>query len=276
MLDIFIDTVVDSLKLLPFLFLSFFLIEFIEHKCLDKSKKIIENSGKFGPLFGGLLGAIPQCGFSVLATNLYITRILSLGSLIAIYLSTSDEMLPIFITNKVPFNQIFLIVLIKVVVGILFGFIIDFIFRKKKKFDNNICDDCDCEESLLKSSLIHTFKTVSFIFIITLILNILFENLDISVIEKLFMKNSLLNPFLVSLIGLIPSCGSSVMISELYINNVISFGSLISGLLVNSGVALLVLFRNNKHFKENLFILLLLYFISVLVGVTFMSLGVSL
>ena len=133
MFDIVLDTLLDALKLLPFLFLAFLLIEFIEHKLSKKSKKIIEKSGYLGPLLGGTLGLVPQCGFSVLATNLYITRIISLGTLISIYLSTSDEMLPILIMEKASFSVIFKILLIKFIIGISAGFIIDFILRKSKR-----------------------------------------------------------------------------------------------------------------------------------------------
>ncbi|MDE5631016.1 MAG: arsenic efflux protein, partial [Bacilli bacterium] len=227
MLDIILDTLIDSLKMLPFLFVAFLLIELIEHKFSDKTKKIISSSGKFGPLLGSVLGAVPQCGFSVLATNLYITRIVSLGTLIAIYLSTSDEMLPILISHNVGANEIIKLISIKVVIGMIIGFIIDLIYHNNKKSDFHICEDsdCDCEESIIKSSIIHTLKTISFIALITFLLNILFTYFNEELIKNIVSQNKIFTPFIASLIGLIPNCGSSVMITELYLNNVITLGS---------------------------------------------------
>ena len=124
-------TLLDTIKLLPFLLIAFIIIEYIEHKLTNKTKKIITKSGKFGPILGSILGLIPQCGFSVIATNLYVTRIVSLGTLIAIYLSTSDEMLPILISEKAPITTILLILGIKLVIGILAGTLIDLVIRKK-------------------------------------------------------------------------------------------------------------------------------------------------
>ncbi|MCI5733819.1 MAG: arsenic efflux protein, partial [Tenericutes bacterium] len=175
MLDIIKDTLIDGIKLLPFLFIAFLIIELVEHKLSNKTQKIITKSNKYGPVLGSLFGAFPQCGFSVLATNLYVTRIISLGTLIAIYLSTSDEMLPILITNKVSFKLILIILLIKIIIGIIFGYIIDFFWKKKETKDFSICDDdhCHCEKGIFKSSLIHTLKISSYILITTFLLNTL-------------------------------------------------------------------------------------------------------
>ena len=269
MLDIILDTLIDSLKMLPFLFVAFLLIELIEHKFSDKTKKIISSSGKFGPLLGSVLGAVPQCGFSVLATNLYITRIVSLGTLIAIYLSTSDEMLPILISHNVGANEIIKLISIKVVIGMIIGFIIDLIYHNNKKSDFHICEDsdCDCEESIIKSSIIHTLKTISFIALITFLLNILFTYFNEELIKNIVSQNKIFTPFIASLIGLIPNCGSSVMITELYLNNVITLGSTMAGLLTGSGVAILILFKSNKNIKENLIILSLIYIVGVVSGI---------
>ncbi len=141
MKDVIFDTFIDAVKLLPFLFIAFLIIELFEHKFSKKSKDIITKSGKFGPLFGSILGLFPQCGFSVLATNLYITRVVSLGTLISIYLTTSDEMLPVMLSEKVDTSIILKLLLVKFVVGLVCGFIIDIIFRdkKKSKVDYHIC-----------------------------------------------------------------------------------------------------------------------------------------
>ncbi len=271
MKEIIIDTLVDSLKLLPFLFVAFFIIELIEHKLDKKNKDLIAKNTKFGPTIGALLGLVPQCGFSVMATNLYVTRIISLGTLIAIYLSTSDEMIPILLADGSSFKTIALILSIKFIIGMLSGYFIDLFLRKQKKpkEDYEICENenCHCEKSLLVSSLIHTLKILVFLIIITFILNVLFEYVGNDALTNIFMKNSVFGPFLTSLIGLIPNCGSSIIISKLYLEGMISLGATISGLLTGSGVALLVLFRTNKNLKENLLILMLVYLIGALSGI---------
>lgn len=272
MLHILEHTLLDSLNILPFLLLTFLLIELIEHRYSNIAKKVVEKSGKFGPIVGSFLGIIPQCGFSVVATNLYVTKVISLGTLLSIYLSTSDEMLPILISKKVNIGLILLVLGIKLIVGILFGFIINYFFGNKSSkviLNYDVCDDehCDCKHSILLSSIKHTLKIFMFLLIATLIINILFEYTSESIISKIFMKDNIFGPFIGSLIGLIPNCGASVILTELYISGGLSFASLISGLLTGSGVAILILFRTNKNLKENLSILSMLYFIGVFIGI---------
>ena len=272
-LHILEHSLLDSIKLLPFLFIAFFIIELIEHKLSKKSKKVISKSGKYGPILGSLLGLIPQCGFSVVATNLYITRILSLGTLISVYLSTSDEMLVILLSRNASISTILPLLGTKFIVGLISGFIIDFLLRNKKKEKQtySICEDehcgCEDEENLLKSSLIHTIKTFIFIFIATFIITLVFELFGEEYLSKLLLKDTLISPFITSLIGLIPNCASSVILTELYLSNSINFASVISGLLTGSGVAILVLFKSNKNIKENLTILSLVYGIGVITGI---------
>ncbi len=274
MLDIIIDTLLDSLKLIPFLFIAFLIIETIEHKLTSKTKKIISKSDKLGPLLGSSLGLIPQCGFSVVATNLYVTRIISLGTLIAIYLSTSDEMLPILLSEKASIITILSLLAVKFIIALLAGYIIDFLLRKKKnehKANYDICHDehCGCEHdhNIIKSSIIHTLKTLLFLVVVIFILNVVFAYFGEQFLSELFLKNTFFAPFISSLIGLIPNCGSSIMITELYLRGALSFGATASGLLTGSGVAILVLFKSNKDIKENLKILSIVYFIGVLVGI---------
>lgn len=270
MKDIIIDTLIDTLKLVPFLFIAFLLIELFEHKFSKRSIKVVESSGKYGPILGSILGIIPQCGFSVMATNLYVTRLITLGTLISIYLSTSDEMLPILISEKAEFSLIIKILLIKLFIGMLVGFIIDKIFKvKKEKKNYDICEEehCHCKESIIISSLKHTLNIVVFILLINFILNICFNYLGQDYLSKILLKDSFFGPFISSLIGLIPNCGASVMLTELYINNAINFGSLISGLLTGSGIAIMILFKTNKHFLENLKIVGILYIVGVLSGI---------
>lgn len=273
MKEVILDTLLDTIKLIPFLFIAFLLIELMEHKLSNKNKKIITKSKKYGPVLGSLLGALPQCGFSVMATNLYVTRIITLGTLISIYLSTSDEMLPILISEKAPINLIIKVILIKVLLGIIYGILIDILFTKvfknKEKENYEICDKehCHCEEHILLSSLKHTLKIALFILITTFILNTLFHYVGKEFLSKILLKDNIFGPFITCLIGLIPNCGASVILTELYLNNAISLAALLSGLLSSSGTALLVLFKSNKNIKENIFILSLLYLIGVFTGI---------
>lgn len=272
MKEIILDSIIDSLKLIPFLLVAFLIIELLEHKLNNKTKNIITKSKKVGPIIGSLLGVIPQCGFSVMATNLYITRIITLGTLISIYLSTSDEMLIIMISEKVEISLILKILLIKIFFGIVYGLIIDKIINKKKKdkeTNYELCDEehCDCNHSILLSAIKHTLHITLFIFIITLIINTIFTLLGDNYLSKILLNNSILSPFITSLIGLIPNCAASVILTELYLNSTISLGALIGGLLTSSGSSLLVLIKNNKNKKENLSIILLLYALGVLSGI---------
>lgn len=272
MKEVILDTIVDSLKLIPFLLVAFLIIELLEHKLNNKTKNIITKSKKIGPIIGSLLGVIPQCGFSVMATNLYITRIITLGTLISIYLSTSDEMLIIMISEKVEISLILKILLIKIFFGIIYGLIIDKIINKNKKdkeTNYELCDEehCDCNHSILLSAIKHTLHITLFIFIITLIINTIFTLLGDNYLSKILLNNSILSPFITSLIGLIPNCAASVILTELYLNSTISLGALIGGLLTSSGSSLLVLIKNNKNQKENLSIILLLYALGVLSGI---------
>jgi len=269
---ILIHALKDGIKIIPFLFIAFVLIEIIEHKLTKHTKKIITKFKKTGPIIGSTLGIIPQCGFSVIATNLYITRIITLGTLIAIYLSTSDEMLPILLSQNVEGFTILKILLIKFFIGVMAGIIIDFIIRKQKPKeieDFSICEEehCHCEKGILLSSIKHTISISIFIIIATIIINLLLEVVGTDNISKILLKDSIFAPFISSLIGLIPNCGSSVIITELYINNIISLSTMIAGLLTGSGVALLVLFKSNKNLKENLIVLSIIYGIGVISGI---------
>lgn len=272
MKEIFIDTLIDTIKLIPFLIFVFAFMELLEHKFSKKSKKIIEKSNKRGPIYGGILGIIPQCGFSVVATNLYITNIITYGTLIAIYLSTSDEMLPIMLSQKAPLTLIGKVLIIKLIVGIICGIILDLLFPKKENKDNHIHElchesNCGCEENIFKSVIKHVLNISIFILLINLLFNILFYFVGEEKIAGFILKNSIIEPFITSLIGLIPNCASSVIITELYLKNTITFGAMLAGLLSNSGVALVVLFKENKSLKENFKILGIMYFLGTFLGI---------
>ncbi len=275
MLHVLKHTLIDTIKLLPFLFLAYLVIEYIEQKAVDKTTHIIQKAGKFGPVLGGVLGIVPQCGFSAAASNLYAGRIVTMGTLIAIFLSTSDEMLPILISEAVPVGTIITILLIKLGIAIAVGMLVDLIFRKKKVEDSKeeihkLCDEehCHCEESgIFKSSLIHTLQIFAYILVISFILNLIIEFVGEDNIAGLVLNVPVVGPLISSLVGLIPNCASSVILTQLYLENIISMGSMIAGLLVNSGIGILVLFRVNKNKKENFTILGILYLVGAISGI---------
>ena len=274
-LEILEETTLDTIKLLPFLFITYLIMEYIEHRTSDKVKKTIEKSGKFGPLLGGILGIFPQCGFSAAATNLYAARVITLGTLIAVYLTTSDEMLPILLTEAVSISTILMILGIKLIIGIVAGFAIDIISRMIKKGITEeqeiekFCEHehCHCEDGILFSAIKHTLNIIIFIFIITLVINGVISLIGEETIAHFISQNAILGPVIAGLIGLIPNCASSVILTELFVENVISMPVLISGVAVNAGVGLLVLFKTNKNVKENLKIIGLLYAIGVFSGI---------
>ena len=282
MLDVIKDAIVDSVKILPFLFITYLIMEYIEHKTSEKSKDMIKKSGKFGPLIGSLLGVFPQCGFSVSATNLYSARVITLGTLIAVYLSTSDEMLPIFISQSVPAITILKILGVKFVIGMIAGFIIDFVLKlvninKNEEKIIDICEKehCHCEHGIIKSALKHTINIFLFIILISLIINIVIYFIGEDSIAGFLQNRPIIGPMISGIIGLIPNCAASVIITQMYLENVISFATLMSGLLVGAGVGLAVLFRINKGIKQNLFITLLLYLIGVTVGIIMELVGIT-
>ncbi len=273
MLDVLLDSLIDTLKLLPYLFVAFLILEYMEHKLSKKNEKVLSNNKKYGPLLGGLLGAFPQCGFSTLASNLFSRKVITMGTLIAVFLSTSDEMLPIMISEHVEFIKIFKIILIKVVIGIIFGFIIDLIFRNGKhnhKEDiHELCDHehCHCDENgLFLSSVKHTLSIALFILIANIIIGSIIYYVGEDNLSN-YLTNNIFSYNLFSLFGLVPNCASSVIITQLYLNDMISLGLLLSGLLTGSGVGILVLFKSNKNMKENIAILLTIYVIGVFVGI---------
>ena len=271
-LHILEHTVIDTVKLIPFLLIAYLIMEYIEHKTTNKTKEAIKKSGRFGPLIGGILGAFPQCGFSVTATNLYSARIITIGTLFAVYLSTSDEMLPIMLSEGVSGTLILKILGIKILIGIVVGFLIDLILRRKNKKEEkehnieDICEHahCHCEEGIWKSAIKHTINIFIFIFVISLLLNIIIEFVGEERLGGLVLNRPILGALIGGLIGLIPNCASSVLLTQLYLSGVVSLAIMIGGLLVNAGVGILVLFKTNHNQKENIKIVLGLYTVGVI------------
>ena len=283
MFEVIEDALIDSVKLLPFLFITYLIMEYIEHKTSDKSKEAIKKSGKFGPIIGSILGIFPQCGFSVSATNLYAARVITLGTLISVYLSTSDEMLPIFISEAVPVTTILKILGIKLVIGMIAGILIDLCLRLKNRNKDeeekivDLCEKehCHCDHGIVKSALKHTINIFIFILIITLLINIAIYFVGEERIASFIEINPVLGPVLAGIIGLIPNCASSVILTKLYLENIVTATTMISGLLVNAGVGLAVLFKMNKGIKQNILIVILLYAIGVISGLILQLVGIN-
>ncbi|MBQ7873339.1 MAG: arsenic efflux protein [Clostridia bacterium] len=251
-------------------------MEYLEHRAGGSAEKFLKRSGQFGSLIGSALGILPQCGFSSAAAGLYSARVISVGTLIAVFLSTSDEMVPIFIVNG-NITLILKVLAVKFVIALVAGLAIDLILKaiyKKKGIipEPNIeelCerDNCHCKHDILKSALVHTGKVTLFIFIFSFVLNFLVYFVGESNIALLILNKPVIANILAAIVGLIPNCASSVVISELFLDGTLSAGALISGLLVNSGVALAVLFRTNRPRKNTLAIVGILLAISIVAGI---------
>lgn len=273
MVDVILDTLLDVVKLLPFLFLTYIVMEYLEHKTGDKTAALVRKAGKFGPVIGGFLGIVPQCGFSAAASNLYAGRVITLGTLMAIYLSTSDEMLPILISEQAPIGTILKILLGKAAIGIVAGLVIDLLLRGRNRNEHehihDMCEQehCHCEKGIVRSALSHTLQISLFILVITFALNLILFFVGEDALVGLIQNRRFAGPLLAGLVGLIPNCAGSVVITQLYLEKIIGIGAAFAGLLTGSGVGLLVLFRVNHDRKENLKILGLLYVIGVATGI---------
>ena len=273
MLDVFLDAVIDTAKLIPFLFLTYVVMEYLEHKTGEGTQEMIRKAGKFGPAIGGILGIVPQCGFSAAAASLYTGRVITLGTLIAIYLSTSDEMLPILISEQAPVGLIVRLLLTKAAIGIFAGTLIDFLLRRKGKEEHEhiheICehDHCHCEKGIFRSAFSHTLQISLFILLVSIALNLLLHYVGEDALAGLILNRRIVGPMLAGAVGLIPNCAGSVVITQLYLKGAMGIGAAMAGLLSGTGVGLLVLFRVNPDKKENLRVLALVYAISILVGI---------
>ncbi len=278
MLEVVADTFLDGIRLVPFLFLAYLVMEYLEHRTGEGVKRLMGWAGRqgrihAGPVIGGLLGAVPQCGFSAAASNLYAGRVITLGTLMAVYLSTSDEMLPILISERAPVRMILTVLGAKAVIGMAAGLIIDCVAGRRGTEDgrgiHDICrqEHCHCERGIFRSALSHTLRIAFFILLVTFLLNLVLHFAGEDVLANLILNRPVLGPALAGLVGLIPNCAGSVAITQLYLEGAMGAGAALAGLLAGSGVGLLVLFRVNLNRKENLRILGLLYGIGVIVGI---------
>lgn len=278
------DAILDSFHILPLLFIVFFIIELIEFFYSEKINSFMKKSEKSAPLIGSLAAIIPQCGFSVIASTLYIRRFITKGTLIGIYLATSDEAIPILLANPTHTHLVVPVVGLKLFIGILAGYLIDFILKDKKYIpiveeadsDNDLHADEGCchhsvshrrKRELIYHPLKHTFNIFIFILLITILLNfVLAVYAEHSVLHLLLGKVKVLEPIITAFVGLIPNCAVSIALTMLLIKGSISFGAVMSGLLSNAGLGILVLCRHNENYKDTLKIISILLCISIVSG----------
>ena len=272
--EVLLEAMLDTLKLIPFLLLTYLLMEFIEHKASSATLGYIKKAGPLGPLPASLVGAIPQCGFSAAAANLYTGKVITLGTLVAVFLSTSDEMLPILIAGNITAGSIFIILAYKIIVAIAVGFALDAILRLlgRDKDDINIdeicdADDCHCERGILHSAIHHTLTTGLFILAVTLTINTIVFAIGEEALSSVMYGKPFISHLIASVFGLIPNCAASVTLATLASEGLITVGTMLSGLFSGSGVGILVLFRMNKNLKQNLMVIVLLVLCGFAFGV---------
>ncbi len=335
MLEILADSITDCAKLLPFLFLSYLAVEYMEHKMSRRTKMAIYRAGKAGPVLGGLLGIIPQCGFAAAAAGLYAGGIVTPGTLLAVFLSTSDEMLPIMISSGAPVGMVGRILAVKAAVAVFAGLLLDFaaerLNRSRKKYGrisrarrkssggqtisfartadlrrsgassprltgskdssrirekerkllldrrvsvphdiSHMCEKehCHCEEEgIWGGAFSHTVQVFAFLFVITFAVSFLMDRVGTEAVSQALSGIPVLEEALAGLVGMIPNCAASVLITQLYLQGVAGSGALFAGLLCGAGAGLLVLYRMNRRFKENVRFTLILYATGVAAGV---------
>ncbi len=275
MTDILLDALWDTARLIPFLFLTYLAMEYIEHRAAARTRQLISRAGRSGPLLGAAVGLFPQCGFSTAAANLYAARLVSRGTLIAVFLSTSDEMLPILISEAAGVSEILKLLAIKFVVGAAAGFLVDLAggrFRRDAVAEepqiHELCEHehCDCQAGILPSALRHTVNITVFLFLATIALNLVIHFLGEDSLAAFMQSLPLVSVLLAALVGLIPNCAPSVLMTQLYLQGALHLGAAMAGLLAGSGVGILVLFRMNPDRRESLKITGIVYGAAVAAG----------
>ena len=325
--DVLADSVIDTLKLLPVLFVTYLAMEALEHFASNKVREAVERAGAAGPVVGALLGALPQCGFSAMAATLFSGRVVTAGTLVAVILSTSDEMIPVFVAHQEPASRMLSIIAIKVVLGIVAGLLLDVALRLLHRAGDGhahiheLCEreHCHCEEAdeldddeghdgrgdhddhhndhdghhehahhhghshshqgawgIVRSACVHTAQVTAFIFLISLLFGLIIEGLGVDSIRSMLAYHPVRATFIAALVGLIPNCGASVAIAELFLDGTLATGPMLAGLLSSGGVGLLVLWRTNADARQNVYVTLLVYGVAVLAGLAACALGILL
>ena len=281
-----LDTIKDTVTLIPFLFITYLAMEWLERKTEDQSVALLSRIGNAGPVIGSALGIIPQCGFSAAAASLYSGGVISVGTLLAVFLSTSDEMVPIFISSSVGAGTIGKLLLAKFFIALFTGIFVDMMVRfvhytfKTHKHIHDLCeqDECGCEDEeggIIHSALVHTVKITAFIFLVSLVISLLVGLIGKKALASFMTGIPVLGVFLAALIGLIPNCAASVVITQLYLEGLLTAGQLMAGLLVGAGVGIIVLIRTNRHMAENIRVISVLYLAGVAWGILIDLLGIT-
>lgn len=307
--DVLLDSVVDTIKLVPFLLVTYLAMEAIEHSASSRVKTVVERSGAAGPLVGAALGALPQCGFSAMAATLFAGRVVTAGTLVAVILSTSDEMIPIFIARQAPLGKMLSIMGFKLLVGLVVGLCLDGALRARHIAQrgpqiHELCvrAHCHCEEledgqeptqtaheaqphahghahghgrwAILRSACAHTAQVSLFIFLVTLVCGLVIEGVGEDALGAILVNHPLRATFLTGLVGLVPNCGVTVVITELYLEGTLGAGPMMAGLLASGGMGLLVFWRTNPDVRQNLALTGFLYVVAVIVGLAIGASGI--
>lgn len=263
---------IDCLRMLPFLFAAFLLIEALEHYSGRLITKVMQKIGRAGPIVGAAVGCVPQCGFSVMAANLYAGGVISVGTLLSVFLATSDEAVLIILGNPGRAGEVGMLLGAKVLIAVIGGYAADLFLKERlssEKSCGNLCDHCGCHEAhagILMPAWRHTFRLFAYLFIFTWILNLVIEVFGIEGLSRALLGDSVFQPVIAALIGLIPNCGASVILTQLYLSGAISFASVVAGLCTGAGAGLIVLFKVNRNRIENIKIMIVLYFMAVVAG----------
>ncbi len=271
--EVLSEGLLDTLKIVPFLFLTYLLMEYIEHRAAGRAQALVRRAGALGPLLGGVVGMVPQCGFSAAAASLYAGRILSMGTLVAVFLSTSDEMLPLLLSAGAPIGRVLALVGIKAVIGVSVGFAIDGVHRLLHGKRTDICvhdlceqEGCHCERGIWRSALHHTLHIGLFLLLVTIGIAAVVFFVGEDVLKTVLYDRPVVSHLIATLVGFIPNCAASVALTELYIGGFITAGTLLSGLLPGAGVGVLVLFRSHRTLRENVLVVLILACVGLTVG----------
>lgn len=282
MLDVLIDALIDSVKVLVVVFIFYIILSFLE----DRLSKALEHNKKLSPLLGAMFGLIPQCGFSVVASDLYIKEHITMGTLIAIFISCSDEALPIILSSHDKAWHIIPLILIKFIYGFIVGFLVDVIYRKSKLNKEKHLKDCHHEDEIhigccgheidnraenkwhkhLVHPLIHSLKIFCYVLVVNLLFGLIIYYIGEDSFAAFLRSNRFLTPLYAAIIGLIPNCASSVVVTELYLMNQISFGATLAGLITNAGLGLVVLLKHKEMLKKTFVIIAILFLAAILMG----------
>lgn len=274
MLELLEDVLHDAIPMLPFLYVTYLLMEYLEHKGNAHFTRILENTRKLGPILGAALGVIPQCGFSVLAVGLYLNGTITVGTLLAVFISTSDEAIPILVSQPKEFDTLIAVILVKLLVAVIVGYLVDTMVRHHQLKQNHpikdIHADCEKEEEehgIFYIAFIHTMKIFVFVFIVNFILSYIMDAIGQDTLRMFLANGSMIQPAFAAITGFIPNCAASVILAQLYLDQVISFGSLTAGLITSAGLGLLIMLKMYDNKKDIIRIMLILFLSAVTTGI---------